>query len=58
MKVGFFTVILNHMGLLLIVETEGRRAQPPIRGVIPGVCKKSMNSSEITVVKCLIYLFI
>ena len=39
MKVGFFTVILNHMALLLIVGTGGKSAEPPIRGVLPQCVK-------------------
>ena len=50
-------VINNERKILTRHEIIDRIAEQIVL-VITRVCKESMNSSEITAVKCLIYLFI
>ena len=50
-------VINNERKILTCHEIIDRIAEQ-IALVITRVCKESMSSSELTVVKCLIYLFI
>ena len=58
-------IMLIRMFVLKIINNEKKfnpsrnyRIAEQIVLVITRVCKESMNSSEITAVKCLIYLFI
>ena len=56
-RMFFLKVIKNERKILTRHEIIDRIAEQIVL-VITRVCKESMNSSEITAVKCLIYLFI
>ena len=54
----FVLKVINDERKILIRHEMIDRIAEQIVLVITRVCKESMNSSEITAVKCLIYLFI